>query len=198
MTAAFVHPSAIVESDRIGDGTRVWAFTHILEGASIGTRCNIGDHCFVESGVVVGNDVTVKNGNALYRGVTLEDGVFVGPAVVFTNDLRPRSPRLPQAAERYADDGWLVPTLVRTGATLGAGAILLAGVTVGAFALVAAGALVTRDVPAHALVLGAPATVRGWVCECGESVELEAGAARCDSCGRTYRQGDGGAGLIAG
>jgi UDP-2-acetamido-3-amino-2,3-dideoxy-glucuronate N-acetyltransferase len=192
MTAASVHPSAIVETDRVGEDTRVWAFTHILAGASIGARCNIGDHCFVESGVVVGDDVTVKNGNALYRGVTLEDGVFVGPAVVFTNDLRPRSPRLSQAAQRYADDGWLVPTLVRTGATLGASAILLAGITVGSFAFVAAGALVTRDVPAHALVAGAPATVRGWVCECGERLELDAGEGRCRSCGRSFRQhGDG-------
>jgi acetyltransferase-like isoleucine patch superfamily enzyme len=192
VSAARIHPSAIVESDRIGEDTRIWAFTHVLDGAVIGARCNVGDHCFVESGVVVGDDVTVKNGNALYAGVTLEDGVFVGPAVVFTNDLRPRSPRLPQAAERYADDGWLVPTLVRTGATLGAGAIVLAGVTIGRFAFVAAGALVTRDVPPHALVVGAPATVRGWVCECGESIEVKAGEARCGRCGRAYRQaGDG-------
>jgi acetyltransferase-like isoleucine patch superfamily enzyme len=192
VTAAFVHPSAIVESDRIGEGTRIWAFTHVLDGASIGERCNIGDHCFVESGVRVGDDVTVKNGNALYRGVTLDDGVFVGPAVVFTNDLRPRSPRLPQVAERYEDEGWLVPTRVRTGATLGAGAILIAGVTIGRFAFVAAGALVTRDVPAHALVLGAPARLHGWVCECAEPLTLEAGSARCDSCGRTFWQdGDG-------
>jgi UDP-2-acetamido-3-amino-2,3-dideoxy-glucuronate N-acetyltransferase len=183
---ALVHPSALVETDQIGAGTRIWAFTHILPGASIGSRCNIGDHCFVESNVAIGDDVTIKNGNSIWEGVTLEDGVFVGPSVVFTNDLRPRSPRLADAAERYADRSWLVPTIVRRGATLGAGAVILAGVTIGEYAFVGAGALVTRDVDAHALVVGSPARPTGWVCRCGGALAAARGRAECPTCGSTY------------
>jgi UDP-2-acetamido-3-amino-2,3-dideoxy-glucuronate N-acetyltransferase len=183
---AFVHPSALVETDQIGAGTRIWAFTHILPGASIGSRCNIGDHCFVESNVAIGDDVTIKNGNSIWEGVTLEDGIFVGPSVVFTNDLRPRSPRLADAAERYADRSWLVPTIVRRGATLGAGAVILAGVTIGEYAFVAAGALVTRDVDAHALVVGSPARPTGWVCRCGGALAAARARAECPTCGSTY------------
>jgi acetyltransferase-like isoleucine patch superfamily enzyme len=183
---AFVHPSALVETDQIGAETRIWAFTHILPGASIGSRCNIGDHCFVESNVAIGDGVTIKNGNSIWEGVTLEDGVFVGPSVVFTNDLRPRSPRLADAAERYADRSWLVATIVRRGATLGAGAVILAGVTVGEYAFVAAGALVTRDVDAHALVVGSPARPTGWVCRCGGALAAARARAKCPTCGSTY------------
>jgi UDP-2-acetamido-3-amino-2,3-dideoxy-glucuronate N-acetyltransferase len=182
-----VHPAALVETDQIGDGTRIWAFTHILPGASIGANCNIGDHCFVESGVLIGDDVTIKNGNAIWDGVTLEDGVFVGPNVVFTNDLRPRSPRLAEARDRYADRGWLAATVVRHGATLGAGSVIVAGVTIGEFAFVAAGALVTRDVDPHALVVGSPARPRGWVCRCGSALELAADSGECPTCRRAYR-----------
>jgi len=121
MEDVFVHRTALVESAAIGKGTRIWAFVHVLPGATIGANCNIGDHSFVESGARIGDDVTVKNGNAIWEGLTLEDGVFVGPGVVFTNDLRPRSPRLAEAADRYADTGWLTPTTVCRGATLGAG-----------------------------------------------------------------------------
>jgi acetyltransferase-like isoleucine patch superfamily enzyme len=182
----FVHPAAIVEASRIGSGTRIWAFTHVLEDATIGENCNIGDHCFVESGAVVGRDVTIKNGNAVWDGVVLEDGVFVAPGVVFTNDRHPRSPRLAEARGRYAGREWLVPTVVRRGATLGAGAVLLAGVTIGEFAFVGAAALVTRDVPPFALALGQPAEVRGWVCRCGERLLVEGEGARCGVCGRRY------------
>ena len=118
-----------------------------MEGASIGANCNVGDHCFVESGALVGDNVTIKNGNMLWEGIVLEDGVFVGPAVIFTNDRYPRSPRLAEAADRYDSREWLLPTLVKRGATLGAGSILLPGIVVGEFSMVAAGAVVTETFP---------------------------------------------------
>src|SRR5512146_3057238 len=151
MSDVFVHPLAIVESDDIGPGTRIWAFSHVMRGASIGANCNVGEHSFIEAGAAIGDNVTIKNGNLIWEGVTIEDGVFVGPNVLFTNDLYPRSPRLPQARDRYQDHGWLVPTRVQHGASLGAGAVIVAGVTIGEFALVGAGAVVTQDIPAHAL-----------------------------------------------
>ena len=136
VTAYYAHPTALVEAESVGDGTRIWAYAHVMAGASVGSNCNIGDHCFIESGVVVGSNVTVKNGNMLWEGVTLADGVFVGPHVFFVNDLYPRSPRLPQAHERYASKAWLVPTAVGEGASLGAGAIILAGRRIGALSLI--------------------------------------------------------------
>ena len=182
-----IHPAAIVETDTVGAGTRVWAFTHVLAGASIGRDCNIGGHCYIESGAVVGDRVTVKNGNAVWAGVTLEEGVFVGPGVVFTNDRYPRSPRLGASGARYDDEGWLEPTSVRRGATLAAGAVILPGLTVGEFAFVGAGAVVTRDVAAHALVLGNPARAAGWVCRCARRVDVGADRRACPECGFAYR-----------
>src|SRR6185437_1616173 len=105
----YVHPSAIVETDQIGKGTRIWAYTHVMKDVVIGTNCNIGEHCFLESGVTVGDDVTIKNGSLLWEGVHLEDGTFLGPRVTFTNDRYPRSPRLAQARSRYTDRRWLEP-----------------------------------------------------------------------------------------
>jgi UDP-2-acetamido-3-amino-2,3-dideoxy-glucuronate N-acetyltransferase len=186
-SGVFIHPTAIVETMTIGARTRVWAFTHILDGAEIGADCNIGGHCYIEGGVRVGNRVTVKNGNAVWDGVTLEDGVFVGPSVVFTNDRRPRSPRNPEVEDRYASRDWLLPTLVRTGATLGAGAILLP-VTIGEFAFVGAGSLVASDVPAHALVLGSPARTVAWVCRCGATLDFERDEALCSACRLRFRR----------
>jgi UDP-2-acetamido-3-amino-2,3-dideoxy-glucuronate N-acetyltransferase len=187
-SSRYIHPAAIVESDRIGAGTRIWAFSHVLEGSSIGDDCNIGDHCYIESGAIVGDRVTIKNSVAVWDGVVLEDGVFVGPAVTFMNDKRPRSPRLPEARHVYADGGWLERTLVRRGATLGGGAVILPGITIGEFGFVAAGALVTRDVPPHALVAGHPARVRGWVCRCGVDIELtDVESTVCGGCGLRLR-----------
>ncbi len=188
MKPKFVHPTAIVESDQIGDGTSIWAYVHIMKGVAIGHSCNIGDHTFMETGAVVGNLVTIKNGNMLWEGVTLEDGVFVGPHVFFTNDLYPRSPRLPQAKPRYETHAWLETTLIQTGASLGAGAVILAGNTVGKFAMVAAGAVVTRDVPPYTLVAGNPARPKGWVCQCGMRLRFDEGAATCQTCGLKYDQ----------
>ena len=184
--AVFIHPNAVVETERIGPGTRVWGFTHVMRGVTIGADCNIGEQCFIESGVVIGDGVTIKNGNMLWDGVSLENGVFVGPHVTFTNDLYPRSPRLPQAKARYATHGWLVPTRVQQGASLGAGAIILAGVTIGEYALIGAGALVTRDIPPHALAVGSPAYLRGWACQCGQPLLFVATNAICDACGLKF------------
>jgi UDP-2-acetamido-3-amino-2,3-dideoxy-glucuronate N-acetyltransferase len=186
MSNIMVHPSAIVESQTIGAGTRIWAFAHVLAGASIGSNCNIGDHCYIESGVVIGDDVTIKNSVAVWEGVTLERGVFVGPSVVFTNDRLPRSPRLAAAAERYETKGWIVPTRVEEGASIGAGAVVVAGSTIGAYSLVAAGTVVTQAVPAWAVVAGNPARRRGWVCVCGHLLTLEVNAAECANCSRKY------------
>ncbi len=157
-----------------------------MKGVIIGSDCNIGDHCFIESGAVIGNQVTIKNGNMIWEGVTLEDGVFVGPHVFFTNDLYPRSPRLLQAKIRYENKNWLKPTLVKIGATLGAGAVLLAGNTIGEFAMVAAGAVVTKDIPPYALVTGNPARIKGWVCQCGAKLNFTQKQATCSVCSMAY------------
>lgn len=189
MKDVFIHPTALVEAEEIGEGSRIWAFTHVLKGAVIGRDCNIGDHNFIEGGASLGDGVVVKNGNMIWEGVTIEDCVFIGPHVFFTNDLFPRSRHLPEAAERSArKENWLVPTRIRKGASLGAGAVILAGTTVGEFSLVAAGALVTKDVPAHALVTGAPCKVRGWMCRCGLRLHFVRGRSAC-KCGLAYRLG---------
>lgn len=171
----FVHPNALCESDDVGSGTRVWAFAHVMAGASVGDDCNIGGHCFVEDGAVIGSGVTVKNGVSVWRGVTLEDRVFVGPNAVFTNDDRPR-------AEVKRGPTELLPTLVREGATLGANATVVCDITVGSYAFVGAGSVVITDVLDHALVVGNPARQIGWACRCGRSLP---DALAC-TCGRAY------------
>jgi UDP-2-acetamido-3-amino-2,3-dideoxy-glucuronate N-acetyltransferase len=180
--SVFVHQLALCESDDIGPRTRIWAFAHVLPGARIGADCNVGDHAFVEGGVVVGNTVTIKNNVLLWDGVTVEDEVFLGPNAVFTNDARPRAAfkKRPEA---------LLSTLVRQGATVGANATVVAGITIGRWAFVGAGAVVTGDVPDHALVVGNPARQAGWACRCGRA--LPDGLA-CAACGRSYRPAGGG------
>lgn len=186
MTGAFVHPQALVETRRIGAGTRIWAFAHVMKGASIGRDCNVGDHAFIESGARVGHGVTIKNGVTIWEGVTIGDQAFLGPCVVFTNDLRPRSPRAQRATRRYASKAWLVRTRVGVGASLGANATVVCGVRIGRYAMVGAGTVVTRDVPPHALWLGVPGAWAGWVCECGETLAFTGKAARCSSCRARY------------
>jgi UDP-2-acetamido-3-amino-2,3-dideoxy-glucuronate N-acetyltransferase len=182
----FVHPNALVETARIGEGTRVWAFAHVMKGASIGRDCNVGDHAFIETGARVGHGVTIKNGVTIWEGVTVGDFAFLGPCVVFTNDLRPRSPRAPRAGTRYRAKEWLVRTRVGKGASLGANATVVCGVRIGDHAMVGAGTVVTADVPAHALWLGVPGRLAGYVCECGKPLRFVDGAARCRPCRLDY------------
>lgn len=152
--APFVHPSGLCESTKVGAGTRIWAFAHVLPGATIGTDCNICDHVLIENDVVVGDRVTVKSGVQLWDGVHLEDDVFVGPNVTFTNDPFPRSKVYPDSFAR---------TVVRKGASLGGNATVLPGLEIGGGAMVGAGAVVTRSVPPRAIVLGNPARIVGYV-----------------------------------
>lgn len=156
----FVHEKALCESPHVGEGTRVWGFSHVMAEARIGSRCNIGEHVFIENKVIIGDGCTIKNGVAIWDSVTLENDVFIGPYAVFTNDLIPRA-FLKRGSGSYA------PTLVKTGATIGANATLVCGVTIGEYAMVAAGAVVTKDVPSHLLVMGNPAGVAWRVCYCG-------------------------------
>ena len=182
--AAFVHPAAICESQEIGEGTRVWAFAHVLDGAIIGCNCNVGDHAFIEGGARLGDRVTIKNNAMLWEGVTVEDDVFIGPGVIFTNDRYPRSPRMFEVGARYGrKENWLTPTHIRRGASIGAGAIIGCGITVGRFAGVGAGAVVTGDVPDHRLVYGNPARPAGWLCTCGRPLDE---TLTCSECGRHY------------
>ncbi len=174
----FKHPLALVESDDIGAGTRIWAWAHVMKGARLGADCNVGEHCFIEQGVVLGDRVTVKNGVAIWEGVTAEDDVFLGPNAVLTNDLRPRSKAYHETVAR---------TILRKGASVGANATLLCGITIGSYAMVGAGSVVTKDVPAQALVVGNPGRVIGLVCRCGGRLKKGRALATCGSCSRRYR-----------
>ncbi len=158
------HETALVATDDIGSGTRIWAFCNIQSGVSIGDDCNVGDHCFVESGVIVGDRVTIKNGVSLWSGVRVEDDAFIGPHAVFTNDIYPRS-KVYHAQPTGTD--------IRKGATIGANATIIAGHTIGRYAFVGAGAVVTADAPDHTLWLGNPARLAGYVDLAGQRMVFE-------------------------
>ncbi len=177
MAAFFQHPLALVDvGAEVGEGTRVWAWAHVLSGARIGRECNLCDHTFVETGAVLGDHCTVKNGVAIWDGVTAEDYVFFGPNAAFTNDMDPR------CEVKKGREG-LLPTPLRRGATIGANATIVCGVVIGEYAFVAAGAVVTRDVAPFALVAGVPAKPIGWACRCGKRLGKNL---RCASCDRKY------------
>lgn len=150
----YVHPSSIVDTTDIGPNTTIWAFVHVLNNVAIGANCNICDHCFIEGGVVIGNNVTLKSGIYLWTGVSIEDDAFLGPNVVFTNDVRPRSKQYPSE---------FLSTLICKGASIGANSTVLAGVRIGRYAMSGVGSVITRSVPDHALVYGNPARQHGWV-----------------------------------
>ncbi len=182
MARYFAHQSCYIdEGSVVGDDTKIWHFTHVMAGARIGERCNIGQNVVFSPDVVVGNNVKIQNNVSLYSGVILEDDVFCGPSMVFTNVVNPRS-HVPRKHEYRR-------TLVRRGATIGANATIVCGHTIGQFAFIGAGAVVTRDVPDYALVVGNPARITGWMCECG--VKLANGAkapidSMCRACGMRF------------
>lgn len=178
----FIHESAYVDEPcKIGEGTRIWHFCHVMKDAEIGRGCNLGQNVLVASGVSLGNNVKVQNNVSLYTGVTLGDDVFCGPSLVFTNVVNPRS-------EISRRDEYR-PTVVHRGATLGANATLVCGVEIGHFAFVGAGAVVTEDVPDYALILGVPGRRAGWMCRCGVRLPEPAdpGELRCKACSNQYR-----------
>jgi len=173
-----IHPTAIVEDvASVGSGTRIWHNAHVRREARIGSDCTIGFSVYVDAGAVIGDRCKIQNHVSIYRGVTLEDDVFVGPSAVFTNDRYPRAD---------STDWTVVPTTVRRGASIGANATIVCGVEVGQWAMVGAGSVVARDVPAHALVVGSPARVTAWVCRCGRPLASvgERAPERCPACGR--------------
>ncbi|MBR3054054.1 MAG: N-acetyltransferase [Firmicutes bacterium] len=179
----FVHESSYVDEDVvIGDGTKIWYFCHIQSGARIGKNCSFGQNVNVSNNVKIGDGCKVQNNVSVYEGVEMEDYVFCGPSMVFTNDLTPRA-RYPKGHEGY------LKTLLKTGATVGANATVVCGHTIGRQAMIAAGAVVTRDVPDHALMAGVPALQIGWVCECGAVL---GDSLTCECCGRRYRREENG------
>ncbi|MBR6229484.1 MAG: N-acetyltransferase [Eubacterium sp.] len=194
MSDYFVHPTSVVDDDvEIGEGTKIWHFSHIQSGARIGEKCSLGQNVNVSNHVTIGNGVKIQNNVSVYEGVELGDYVFCGPSCVFTNDLTPRA-KYPKGSAGYKK------TVVEEGASIGANATVVCGHRVGRWALIGAGAVVAVDVPAHALMLGVPARQKGWVCECGELLEhWDAGSAEatdevctCPACGRRYRKSEDG------
>ncbi len=175
----FIHPTSIIDENvRIGDGTKIWCFCHVQSGAIIGERCTVGQNVNISNNVRIGNGVKIQNNVSVYEGVELEDDVFCGPSCVFTNDLVPRA-KYPKGKDNYKK------TVVRTGASIGANATVICGHTIGKWAMIGAGAVVAKDVPAHAVMMGVPAVRHGWICECGTMLKKDL---RCGQCGRKYRE----------
>lgn len=187
MSDYFAHESSYIDNGaEIGTGTKIWHFCHVMPRARIGARCNLGQNVHVASDVVIGDNVKIQNNVSLYTGVIVEDDVFLGPSMVFTNVINPRSHV--SRRDEYRT------TLVRKGASIGANATILCGTTLGRYCFVGAGSVVTRDVPDYALIYGSPARVRGWMCQCGEQLKFTErnGMERavCKSCGNAYRKQD--------
>lgn len=181
-----VHESSYVDEPcEIGAGTRIWHFSHVMKDSVIGRNCNIGQNVLVSPKCRIGDNVKIQNNVSIYTGVILEDDVFCGPSMVFTNVINPRS-----HVERKNE---YQQTIVRRGASIGANATIVCGISIGEYAFVGAGAVVTRDVPAHAVVYGSPAKIRSWVCNCGLKLPFSTEAADEDGacqCGRSYRKRD--------
>ena len=181
----FVHESSYVDDPcEIGPGTKIWHFSHVMKNCRIGERCNIGQNVVVSPDVVIGNNVKIQNNVSIYTGCVLEDDVFCGPSMVFTNVINPRSHVVRRDEYRT--------TLVRRGASIGANSTIVCGTTIGRYAFIGAGSVVTRDVPDYALMYGNPARQHGWMCACGIHLDFASDEARCADCGEAYRKtGDG-------
>lgn len=175
----FVHESSYVDDGcQIGEGTKIWHFSHIMKGCVIGKNCNIGQNVVISPGVVLGDGVKIQNNVSVYTGVVCEDGVFLGPSCVFTNVINPRA--FIERKNEYRK------TVIRRGASIGANVTVVCGHEIGEYALIGAGSVVTKDVPPYALVYGVPAELRGWVCRCGTRLSFENGAAACPVCHKSY------------
>lgn len=170
----FRHEKSIVETNNIGENTRIWAYTHVFPGAEIGENCNINDHTLIENDVVLGNNVTVKSGVHIWDGVRIGNNVFIGPSVVFTNDLNPRSKRYP---EKFAQ------TIIKDYASIGANSTIVAGNVIGEYAMIGAGAVVTKDVPPYTIWYGNPAKFKGYVCTCGKKLNEQK---YCEACSKDF------------
>lgn len=184
----YAHPTAIIgDQVEIGEGTKIWHFSHIMAGAKIGKNCTIGQNVFISSGAILGDNIKVQNNVSIYDGVILEDDVFCGPSMVFTNVYNPRSFISRRKEFRK--------TLVKKGATIGANATIICGNVIGEYAFIGAGSVVTKDVPDYALVYGNPGKVKGWVCQCAEEITFRSGKAICKACGKRYRKDRNGVSL---
>lgn len=175
----FVHESSYVDEPcEIGAGTRIWHFSHIMSGSRIGRDCNIGQNVVISPDVVLGDNVKIQNNVSVYTGVVCEDDVFLGPSCVFTNVINPRSHVSRKNEYRR--------TLVGKGSSIGANATVVCGNSIGKYALIGAGSVVTRDIPDYALVVGVPARIKGWVCQCGEKLNFINNTAKCEACSKEY------------
>lgn len=184
----FIHPTAEVsELAQIGPGTIIWNHVQVREDAIVGSKCTLGKNVYIDLGVEIGDNVKIQNSSLLYRGVRIESGVFVGPGVIFANDKRPRAIN-PDHTLKVSGDWDMGAIKVSYGASIGAGTILLPDITIGRFAFIGAGSLVTKDVPAHVLVIGKPARPIGYVCKCATKLtEEKDGSHICPECSRSYR-----------
>lgn len=186
MASFFAHETSLIDINaRIGSGTRIWQFCNIMDNVKIGSECNIGQGVFIESGVEIGNHVKIKNNVAIYNGVVCEDDVFLGPNCVFTNVINPRS-----FIERKAE---FRTTTIKKGATIGANATIVCGHVIGEYSMIGAGSVVTKDIPDYALVMGNPARIKGYVCQCGERLDKADTEFEyvCVRCGKKYKMIEG-------
>lgn len=172
----YIHPTSIVDTKMVGEGSRIWAFVHILDNVEIGKDANICDHCFIEGGVKIGNNVTIKCGVWMWDGVLVGNNVFIGPSVTFTNDLYPRSKNI-----NYTK----LNIVLSDGCSIGANSTILAGLTIGKYAMVGAGSVVTKDVGDYELVYGNPAVHKGFICKCGKKLNFNTREGVCE-CGLEY------------
>lgn len=178
----YAHPTSVVESDSIGEGTKIWHFAHIRNGSIIGRNCNIGKSVYIDIDTKIGNNVKIQNFVSVYKGVEIEDDVFIGPSATFTNDLYPRA--------FIWDEGHVVSTRVSRGASIGANSTIICGINIGEYAMIGAGSVVAKEVPAFGLVYGNPAELKGYVCYCGRLLKKIIGedasktTLRCEACGK--------------